>query len=107
MMQRIYEFLTFSYSISPGLLVAFYILGAVGMPYFAWRLAHRFLPRPAAKPPKAGLAGAPKSGRWDTGRLYSVCLLAFIFMEVLWRMLFEYLAAFLQMRDALLVISGL
>ncbi len=33
-------------------------------------------------------------------------LAAFLFMELLWRLLFEYLIAFLQMREALLMLQG-
>ena len=32
-------------------------------------------------------------------------LAAFLFMELLWRLLFEYLIAFLQMREALLILQ--
>jgi hypothetical protein len=43
-------------------------------------------------------AGVPL--RW---RLLGLILFvaAFLFMELMWRMLFEYLIAFMQMRDAL------
>ena len=39
------------------------------------------------------------------GLFISIFIMTFFFMELFWRMLFEYLIAFMQMRDALLHVN--
>ena len=36
-------------------------------------------------------------------KIYSISILMFIFLEILWRMMFEFLIAYLQIRDALVL----
>ena len=44
--------------------------------------------------------------RRDRVALTLLFLAAFLFMELLWRLLFEYLIAFLQMREVLLMLQA-
>ena len=106
-MNALVDFLSFRTLISGPVLVLFYYLGALGMPLAAWWMADRLLRR-----------YAPARDAVDSGRRLFVAMLptrhrilavglflaAFLFMELLWRMMFEYLIAFMQIRDAL--VSG-
>ena len=47
---------------------------------------------------------AEKSGG---SRVYGLFFLIFILMEIGWRIMFEFLMAFLQMREALMILSGI
>jgi hypothetical protein len=98
------DILTFDTMISRHALLVFYYLGAVVMPVAAWLTALYLIRRvePVREAYRTGMgllsAGVPL--RW---RLLGLILFvaAFLFMELMWRMLFEYLIAFMQMRDAL------
>jgi hypothetical protein len=98
------DFLSFRTLVSQQVLIVFYYLGAVGMPLAAWVSARyllgRFeLARDAYDTGKQLLSAAlPRRHR---PLMLVLFLIAFLFLELLWRMLFEYLIAFMQMRDAL------
>jgi len=99
------DFLLFERMVSIPVLIGFYYLGAVLAPLAAWLLA-LWLSRRLGR-----WLDLPRQGR---DRLWAqlplryrllvilLALAAFLFMELLWRLLFEYLIAFMQMRDALL-----
>jgi len=102
------DFLTFKDFISIPVLIVFFYFGAIVFPFFMW-----FVSRWLIK--KYQLLGkvhdAHNKGRemlWSMlnsqqkMKLIAAFLVVFIFMELFWRMLFEYLIAFMQMRDALL-----
>ena len=99
------DFLTFKDFLSIPVLIAFYYFGAIVFPFFVWALSRWLMKKYAL------LGDAHSKGKeilWNTlsakqkVKLAAVPLVAFIFMELFWRMLFEYLIAFMQMRDALL-----
>jgi hypothetical protein len=98
------DFLTFDTMISRHALLIFYYLGALVMPVAAWLVAlyliRRFNSARAIYEAGMGLFAATVPLRW---RLLGLVLFvaAFLFMELMWRMMFEYLIAFMQMRDAL------
>lgn len=98
------DFLTFQTLISRHALLVLYYLGAVVMPVAAWLLAlylmRRVEPIRAAYRSGRDLLTARVPLRW---RLLGILLLLamFFLMELMWRILFEYLIAFMQMRDAL------
>ncbi len=103
-MEATIDFLSFRTFISPHALLVFYYLGAIGMPLVAWAtfawLRRRY--------PRAGqLISSGREFAWSTTGLRQRVLLigmflgSFLIMELLWRMMFEFLFAFLQMRDAL------
>jgi hypothetical protein len=96
--------LKFDLFISPPALILFYYLGALGIPVLAagvaWRLGSRFpeLSRSLQQQGRRVFLQLPLRYRLWLILLFG---LAFLFMELMWRMLFEYLVAFMQMRDAL------
>ncbi|MFB1487279.1 MULTISPECIES: DUF4282 domain-containing protein [unclassified Thiocapsa] len=98
------DFLTFETMLSRQALLVFYYLGAVVMPVAAWLMAlyfmRRFEPVGDAYRAGMGLLTATVRLRW---RVLGILLFvaAFLFMELMWRIMFEYLIAFMQMRDAL------
>jgi len=106
-MEFLLDFLRFRTFISPYALIVFYYLGAVGIPGASWLflvwLRRRYKPFGLAYPPARQIPTVVVPLRY---RVLSMLLffLILLFMEVIWRMLFEYLIAFLQMRDALLLI---
>ena len=99
------DFLTFKNFISIPVLIAFYYFGSVVFPFFLWAFSRWLMSKYAllgdihSKGKKifwSALSGQQKL------KLGAVFLVTFVFMELFWRMLFEYLIAFMQMRDALL-----
>jgi hypothetical protein len=99
------DFLTFKNFISIPVLISFYYFGAIIFPFFMWIFSRWLMKKYAL------LGDAHSKGKeilWSAlsgqqkAKLVAVFVVAFIFMELFWRMLFEYLIAFMQMRDALL-----
>ena len=104
-MQGFINFLNFKFFISPYVLIICYYIGAIAVPVGAWYFASWILR-------KYSLA----SDLYESGKetfniiirkkdrmlLYTVFIPFFIFMEIIWRMMFEFLIAYLQMRDALM-----
>ncbi len=99
------DFLTFKNFISIPVLIAFYYFGAIIFPFFIWVFSRWLMKKYALL---GDIHNKGKEIFWTalSGqqklKLVAVFLVAFIFMELFWRMLFEYLIAFMQMRDALL-----
>lgn len=100
------DFLSFRTLISEPVLLVFYYLGALGMPLAAWLgvlyLIRRYEAARGAY--EAGkqifTAALPKRHRLLT---IVLVIVAFLFMELLWRMMFEFLIAYMQIRDALVL----
>jgi len=99
------DFLTFKTFISTDALIVFYYIGALVLPVGLWILLFWLLR-------KFKLMNAVfeqgKSMIWETLtgqqkiRLMTLFVVCFLFMELFWRMLFEFLIAYMQIRDALL-----
>jgi hypothetical protein len=108
LMQTLGDFLAFRSFVSPYALILFYYLGAIVMPLATWWLmlwARRRLPvLEDAYELARGLSLDRLSPR-HRALVLALALAAFVFMELLWRMMFEFLIAYLQMRDALLQLS--
>lgn len=107
-MQGIAEFLSFRLFISPYALVVFYYMGAVLMPVAAWLFLKRLSKRHGALQRALETGSQALVSVTDKRQRVVLVLLflgVFLMMEVLWRMMFEFLLAFLQMRDALLLLS--
>jgi hypothetical protein len=97
-------FASFEVLISPSLLLVFYYLGAIGAPLAAWFMMQRFVAvARRVEIPNAELAGGIRQfwlkGAW---RIRLMVFVAFVFFELFWRMMFEFLIAYFQIRDALL-----
>jgi hypothetical protein len=108
-MQGFIDFLNFRLFISPYVLVAFYYIGALGMPVASWLfllwIRRRFAITGEIHD-AATTALVDTTGRKNRVLFYLMFLACFLCMEVVWRMLFEFLMAYLQMREALLKIAG-
>ena len=106
-MQTLLDFLNFKTFISPSVLLFCYYLGALGVPVFASVMI--FWARKQSR--ERGVVFVPDS-RWKTWATHSnpvvvasLFLLLFVCMEIGWRMMFEFMLAYFQMRDALLGLS--
>ena len=107
-MDTLLDFLTFRHFLAPYALPLFYYLGALGVPFAAWALLV-WLRRRFGRLDQAIQSGGEMARRYTRRRdrvaLALLFLAVFLFMELLWRLLFEYLIAFLQMREALLMLQ--
>jgi len=99
------DFLTFKTFISTEVLIIFYYLGALILPIGLWLLLNWLVSKYKL------LNTAYENGKellWKSlNRRQKIKFVAFfvtsfLFMELLWRMFFEFLIAYMQMRDALL-----
>lgn len=93
-MQELLNFLTFKSFISNYMLFIFYYVGAILVPYIGFIYAKKLYDYP-----KETLdAIVPREYKI---KILLISMGIFIFLEILWRMMFEFLLAFLQIRDAL------
>lgn len=97
------DFFSFRTFVSLDVLRVVYALGAIGMPLMAWGVwlwLDRFLLWKWMRGTAADATRRVVPKRWRlTGILLFV--LCFLCMELMWRMMFEFIIAYLQMRDAL------
>lgn len=106
-MQYLEDFLSFRTFISFYVLFIFYYIGAIGAPIASWFLAI-WLRKKYFLVDKSYIFGkkilitctSKKQRVW----FVSLLVLLFLWIEIIWRMLFEFLIAYLQIRDALLQI---
>ncbi len=98
------DFLSFNTFISIPVLITFYYLGAVVMPLSLWFFTRWIMKKFSL------IKNIQEVGRAFVWRSLSVkqkilfILLfnfLFVFMELMWRVMFEYIIAYMQMRDAL------
>ncbi|WP_051640735.1 DUF4282 domain-containing protein [Thiomicrorhabdus sp. Milos-T2] len=99
------DFLTFKSFISIEVLITFYYLGAIILPFGTWLLMiwlfQKYeLVNLAYKQGKETLLKT--LNKRQKRNLIIFFLTSFLFMELFWRMLFEFLIAYMQIRDALL-----
>ncbi len=99
------DFLTFKSFISTEVLIVFYFIGAFILPIGLWVLLtwlirkYRFLNTTYEN----GKVIIWKSlNKKQQAKLVALFISCFLFMELFWRMLFEFLIAYMQIRDALL-----
>ncbi len=99
------DFLAFKSFISTEILIVFYYIGAIILPTGVWYLAIWLIQKNEL------ISTAYEKGKeiiWkylnknQKKKLILVFIFSFIFMELFWRMLFEFLIAYMQIRDALL-----
>ncbi len=108
-MQGFIDFLNFSFFISPYVLVACYYIGALCVPVGSWFLA-LWIKRKywlASDVYESGKITFIKITRAkDRMLFYILFIFLFICMEIIWRMMFEFLIAYLQMREALMELAA-
>ena len=99
------DFLTFKTFISTEALIIFYYFGVIILPLFSWLLLTWFIKKNKL------FNISYKKGKELLWKLLTpkqklnfvaFFILVFIFVELFWRMLFEFLIAYMQIRDALL-----
>ena len=115
-MQSIYDFLDFRLFISPVVLFIFYYLGAFLMPFAGWLIAKRvklkyWMVKETFEAGKEALQQVNSADQNDSisqelrskgkVRFTVLAVSVFILLEIMWRMMFEILMAYFQMRDAL------
>jgi hypothetical protein len=103
------DFLTFKTFISIEALILFYYLGALILPVVLWLfltwLINRYeLFKTAYQNTKALLWSSLSTKHRIIFAAFWI--VAFLFMELFWRMLFEFLIAYMQIRDALLQLQS-
>jgi len=98
------DFITFKTFISPTMLLLFYYIGAVVMPIFAW-LACRWLMEKNTvlkEEHKVSKHIAKRSMNLKYRLIFIfLFIIIFLFMQIIWRMIFEFLIAYMQIRDVL------
>ncbi|HHL18490.1 MAG TPA: DUF4282 domain-containing protein [Thiothrix sp.] len=106
-MQHLEDFFSFKYFISPYVLFIFYYMGALGVPIASWLFTiwvkkKYWLVADIYTSGKKMLITTTRKKH----RVWFLLLFGFLFlwMEIMWRMMFEFLIAYLQIRDALLVL---
>jgi len=103
-MQELNDFLNFKLMISPYLLILFYYLGAIGVPIFSWiiskwiRKKYWLVSNVQDSSIEIFNKVVAKKYRF---RLMVLFIMMFIFLELMWRMMFEFLIAYFQMHSAL------
>jgi len=99
------DFLTFKSFISINVLIIFYYIGALILPLGLWILInwlirkYDFFDVVYEKGKEAIWKSLNKKQQI---KLFVFFILFFLFMELIWRMLFEFLIAYMQIRDALI-----
>ena len=99
------DFLTFKSFISTEVLIIFYYIGALILPVGIWILLtwlirkYRFLNTSYENGKELIWKSLNKK---QQTKLVAFFISFFLFMELFWRMLFEFLIAYMQIRDALL-----
>ena len=104
-MQGFIDFLNFKIFISPYVLIISYYIGAIVVPVGSWFLASWIIRKYtiASDIYESGKSTFKNITRTrDRILLYALFILFFICMEIMWRMMFEFLIAYLQMREALM-----
>lgn len=128
-MQGVFDFLSFRYFISPFLLLLIYYTGVLVIPLMIHGMRHRLQglfggtgsPTPAMS--RSATPAEKSEARDDTrawpadsspaatrspglrARIWLLFFLVFLGMELLWRMMFEFLIAYLQIWNSLQILS--
>jgi len=105
-MEPITNFLTFKTFISPYALIIFYYLGVIAIPLFS-NMLYLSLKNKYIKYIKMGKDMDQKPIEMTNVKFKPIFVIAYLFMlisaEIIWRMMFEFLIAYLQIRDTLVL----
>lgn len=106
MLDFIGDFIRFKIFVTPSFLVAVYYLGAVGVPFFVWYIAFQLKKKePAWLVAASSSAGAGKIIPYKA-RIATISFILFLLMELFWRMMFEFMLAYFQIREAVMILSS-
>lgn len=99
------DFLTFNQFISTEVLITFYYLGAIVIPIGLWvaikKLIHKYDFLNSGFETGKTLFWKSLNNKQQL-KLSFILVICFLFMQLFWRMLFEFLIAYMQIREALL-----
>ena len=99
------DFLTFKSFISIEVLIIFYYIGALIFPFAIWNLLtwsirkYKFVSKGFESGKEIFWDSLSKKHKMNLAAFFITC---FLFVELFWRMLFEFLIAYMQIRDAIL-----
>ena len=99
------DFLSFKSFISTEVLIVFYYIGAVILPFglmliFSWFIRKYEIDDVVYQNGKDAIWAV--LNKKQKIRLVGILITILLFMELFWRMLFEFLIAYMQMRDAII-----
>lgn len=110
-MESVLDFILFKRFISLYVLIPFYYVGAVGIPFLGWfvllRVRQQYPSVHAMEERIDKRLYQTARGKKVRGVFILFFMVIFVFMEIMWRIFFEYLIAFLQIRDTLLRLTAL
>ena len=100
------DFLTFQTFITPTLLIVMYYIGAVLIPILSWYLA-RWIKKSYFSELSVQIKESIQTRTTPKQRfiVLVVFLICFLFMEIFWRVIFEFFIAYFDMHDALMKIN--
>ena len=105
-MEILLDFILFKRFISLYVLIPFYYVGAVGIPLLCWftllRVRQKYPLLHAIEKRIDTLVYQTVIDKRIRAAFILIFMVISVLMEIMWRMLFEYLIAYLQIRDALL-----
>jgi hypothetical protein len=102
----VWDFLNFNVFVTPHVLIGLYYVGALVIPFLAGALARGDWPRVRHLVARRASAVDRPAGRRAPGKRGTVIaagILLFLLMELAWRMMFELVLAYFQIRDALVL----
>ena len=103
------DFLSFEHLISLKALIAFYYLGALVLPVAIWAFISWIRKKVplfgAAMNAGTSLVGTTLSTKQKV-YFSTLFVVSFMMAELFWRILFEFLIAFIQMRNALMLLAS-
>ena len=108
-METLLDFVLFKRFISLYVLVTFYYVGAVGIPFLFWSILVRIrqkYPSIYAIEERIDKLIYSVIDKRIRVAFISIFMATFVLMEIMWRIFFEYLIAYLQIRDALLSLKA-
>jgi len=88
------DFLTFKTFITPKVLIVFYYLGAVILPIIVYKFRNNIFAKFGIKKPILNR------------NLKIFLFLIFVFAELIWRMMFEFMVGYFDIHNALLLIQN-
>ena len=109
-MEILLDFILFKRFVSLYVLIPFYYIGAVGIPFLGWftllRVRQKYPSVHAMEERIDKLLYQTVVGKKVRAAFVLIFMVIFVLMEIMWRMFFEYLIAFLQIRDSLLQLTA-
>ena len=96
------DFLTFKTFITPTLLILFYYVGAIIIPFVSFMIA-RWIKSNYFKDDASEIKN--NISRKQYFYILSIALLCFFCMELFWRVIFEFFIAYFDMHDALMKLN--